>query len=575
MADCRGYRPGSARRLGGLFLCGCLLAAATVTATDYYVAVDGDDNAAGTGAQPWATINHAAAVVIAGDVVHVLAGTYVQTARFTSPGQPGAPIRFQAEGTVLVDADGEDWGLFVDGYEDNEGRWVELVGFSVTGAARGGIRVSWAEHVTIRNCRCRDNGRWGIFTDFSDDLLIENNICHHNQAEHGIYVSNSGDRPVVRGNYCYENHASGIQLNADPQMGGDGIITGALIEKNICLRNGFAGGAAINLASVRDSIIRNNLLAWNLAGGIACWGDGNGPDWGCKNDRFIGNTICFAADEGRWCISLKEASIDAVIADNVLIGGDSGALEYSPDSMNGLQSDYNILYSQTGPAVVTEEDAAFYDFDEWQAAGWDGHSMEASPELIFLDPATDDFHQRSGSPAIDSGTHLADGVTLDDLEGLPRRDDPDTPNQGPQGGFYDMGCHEYQPGVTPTPVPGEVTVMLLMPAHRFSPGDTCALAAELTNTGSTATGPLCLAVVLDVYGDYFLWDGANWGEYLECVAQELSGGETRTIPIIDSFTWPPCSGGLDGLRFWSAVAVPDWTALASSLAWWDFGYECQ
>src|SRR5207249_596007 len=115
-----------------------------------------------------------------------------------------------------------------------------------TAAPRAGIAVQGepdvnATGVVIRHCFCHHNGRWGIFTGFARDLLIESNETSYSAAEHGIYVSNSGDRPTVRANLVHDNSAAGIQLNADPaEMGpdptdpqGDGIITGALIELNI------------------------------------------------------------------------------------------------------------------------------------------------------------------------------------------------------------------------------------------------------------------------------------------------------------------------------------------------------
>ena len=105
---------------------------------------------------------------------------------------------------------------------------------------------------SVRNCYCHHNSRWGIFTGFARDLLLENNETSYSAIEHGIYVSNSGDRPIVRRNHAHHNNASGIQLNADPaQMGddpndpqGDGIIEDALVEANVIHDNGAAGGAA-------------------------------------------------------------------------------------------------------------------------------------------------------------------------------------------------------------------------------------------------------------------------------------------------------------------------------------------
>jgi hypothetical protein len=77
---------------------------------------------------------------------------------------------------------------------------------------RTGIRAVIDDHVSIRDCSCADNGRWGIFTGFVDDLLIEDNETYGSVIEHGIQVSNSGDRPVIRRNHSHDNNANGISL---------------------------------------------------------------------------------------------------------------------------------------------------------------------------------------------------------------------------------------------------------------------------------------------------------------------------------------------------------------------------
>ncbi len=37
-------------------------------------------------------------------------------------------------------------------------------------------------------------------------LVIEDNEAHDSQIEHGIYVSNSGDRPIIRRNLIYDGN---------------------------------------------------------------------------------------------------------------------------------------------------------------------------------------------------------------------------------------------------------------------------------------------------------------------------------------------------------------------------------
>src|SRR4029078_10802387 len=115
-------------------------------------------------------------------------------------------------------------------------------GFGVADMPRAGVRTvgdsdDMAEFVTIRNVHALDNQRCGIFTGHVNDLLIENNETSGSVDEHGIYVSNSGDRPVIRNNYSWGNHGSGIHMNGDLSQEGDGLISNALISGNRIYNN--------------------------------------------------------------------------------------------------------------------------------------------------------------------------------------------------------------------------------------------------------------------------------------------------------------------------------------------------
>src|SRR3954469_16097331 len=68
----------------------------------YYVAIGGDDTATGTIDAPWRTLQHAADVVRAGDVVTVRAGHYKGFDLRTS-GTEKKPILFRAEVGVVID----------------------------------------------------------------------------------------------------------------------------------------------------------------------------------------------------------------------------------------------------------------------------------------------------------------------------------------------------------------------------------------------------------------------------------------------------------------------------------------
>ena len=408
--------------------------------TTYYVAPDGDDDGPGSQAQPWRTLQKAGDTAAAGSDVIVLAGTYAGF-RVRASGRADAPIRFRARPGVVIDtpgpanANGDNIWLRNVGY-------VEIDGFEVRDATRAGIAVQGEPDanvagVVVRNCRCLDNGRWGIFTAFAGDLLIEGNETAFSRDEHGIYVSNSADRIVVRDNRTHHNSSSGIQLNADPaQRGddpndpqGDGIIEDALIERNVIYDNGAGGAAGINLASVRGSLVRNNLLYDNHATGIAGWDDDEGSnDFGTRDNRLVGNTIV-QADDGRFAVSLVHGSTGNTVENNILVHrGTRGSLEVDASSRPGLRSDYNVV------ADRFSDDEEFLDLTAWRALGFDANSLIAPPAALFAAPAAGDYRLAAGSPAVDRGAPNADLPV--DITGLAR----------PQGAGVDIGAYELAAG---------------------------------------------------------------------------------------------------------------------------------
>jgi parallel beta-helix repeat protein len=363
-----------------------------------------------------------------GDTVIVQPGTYAG-AKFSRSGTAIAPITFQAPTDVLISAPGA-----LNTNHDNlwirNANYVIIDGFEVMSAPRSGIAIQGEPNApatgnVLRDNYCHDNGRWGIFTGYALNVVIEDNETSYSGLEHGIYVSNSADNPIIRRNLAHHNHDSGIQINADPALPGDGIITNALIENNIIYENGVGGGAAINLASVRNSLIRNNLLYNNHASGIAGWDDGAGNKWGTKKNKFFNNTILQAAN-GRFALVLMNGSSGNQVTNNILIHkGTRGSIEVDRSSLTGLKSDYNVGNNRFS---FNEE---FITLAQWQKKKQDKHSLLwSSLPAVFADPDTDDYHLASGSPAIDTGVPLVN--VPHDLDGQAR----------PQGIGYDIGAYE-------------------------------------------------------------------------------------------------------------------------------------
>ena len=396
-------------------------------AAEYFVDPNGSDAASGNDGAPWLTLQHAANQVGPGDRVVVRAGNYAGF-HLTTGGTAGSAIEFFAEPGVIVT---QPNGTTPDGINLEGASHVILDGFAVTNMPRAGVRAvgsvsSHSEFVTIRNLWAVDNFRWGIFTGFVDDLLIENNRSTGATDEHGIYVSNSGDRPVIRRNEIWNNNANGIHMNGDVSLGGDGVISGALVEANVIYGNGNGGGSGINMDGVVGSRIQNNLIYDTHASGISLYQiDGGAPSTG---NVVVNNTVHVAAD-GRWALNLQNGATGNTIYNNILLNEHSfrGALDISPDSLSGLSSDYNVVISR----FTANDSASVLSLAQWQAfSGQDAHSMVGDPNQLFFDWKTGDYDLLADAAAIDAGTSVQ--APGSDLEGKPR----------PIGAGFDIGAIE-------------------------------------------------------------------------------------------------------------------------------------
>ncbi|RIK76781.1 MAG: hypothetical protein DCC68_18650 [Planctomycetota bacterium] len=397
----------------------------------FYVSPTGDDSAAGTEAAPWLTLQKAANTVTAGDTVTVKPGTYVGFDLRTD-GTAAEPITFSAEPGAVIN---QRNARTPDGINLEGADYIVIEGFTLLGLPRAGIRAVLNEHVTIRNNRADQNGRWGIFTGFSDDLLIENNETSRSVEEHGIYASNSGDRPVIRGNTIWGNYGNGIHLNGDESQGGDGIISGALVENNVIFENGPGGGSGINGDGLQSSTIRNNLLYDNHASGISLY-QIDGAE-GAKNNVVVNNTIVQASN-GRWALNIQGPSTGNRVYNNILYNYHSfrGSIDIDPDALPGFASDYNVVMNR----FTTDDSATRLTLAQWQAqTGQDLHSVVATPAQLFVDAAGDDYELTTTSPAVNAGTSTMAPTV--DLVGTTR----------PSGGAWDIGAYEFSTGDTTPP----------------------------------------------------------------------------------------------------------------------------
>lgn len=344
----------------------------------FYVAMNGSDNNEGTKDSPWRTIQKAADAAEAGDTVLITSGAYdgFQTKR---SGKPDLPIIFKAARDVVIVSNHNTPRdhILVRGTD-----WIVIDGFNLRYAPRSGIGVLDANDVVVRNNVCASNETWGIFSGFATRIQVLNNKTFGSKEQHGIYISNSrvpADNPVVRGNECFENGWNGIQLNGDCNMGGDGVINGAIIENNIIHDN---DGKGFSLISIEASFIRNNLVYNNGrikgAGGIHLT-----DELGCgkpsRRNTVVNNTIM----EPRIApIRLSDGARENVIFNNLIIGS-TEIVDEGGD--NEIDSESNLRTDEPSDVFINTINLDFHLRPNSRASykGRPSYSEKVAPALDF------------------------------------------------------------------------------------------------------------------------------------------------------------------------------------------------
>jgi len=422
---------------------------------EYYVSLDGDDSNQGTERQPWRTIQKAANTVTAGDSVVVLPGMYDERVQITSSGLSGAPITFQAEGTVTmkgfrITADhiiiqgfditntdnswGEGWGILVEGSD------CVLENNYVYFATRGGILLyayggndPVTSNCLVKNNRLYRNATVGIEVHGRNNLIVGNEIWRTIQYHpkwtdppswvdaNGIVFLGSGH--TIRKNYIHDITHDDPE-NVDPhidcfQTWGSGAGQYVIFEQNICevLENqDNKNGHGFMLEDARNIIIRNNII--KAYGGINTGGGGN-SHLTIANNIFV-NDLSFHPDPGG--VGLGDCPY-TVVKNNIFYDQPGQTISAIGNRI-GQEIDYNLAFRSDG------QSSWCYAIDYECVDPAPGHHLwDVDP--MFINPASGDFRLQGGSPAIDAGITLAE--VLNDFDGISR----------PHGSGYDIGAYEY------------------------------------------------------------------------------------------------------------------------------------
>jgi hypothetical protein len=434
--------------------------------TKYYVASNGDDSDPGTESQPWRTIQKAANTLAAGDSLIVLPGEYDERVQITTSGSSGAPITYQAQGTVTmkgftIRAD----YIIIDGFDitNTDNYWDDGLGIFIQGsycvlknnyiyfATRGGIIVfnTSSSNCLIKNNRLYKNAMNGIEVQGRDHLIVGNEIWRTIQYHpkwtnppswvdaDGIRFHGSGH--VIRNNYihdisyddtenvnphidCFQTYSSSTQEAA----------SNIIFEQNFCevltSQTANESGHGFMLADARDIIIRNNII--QAYGGVNTGAGGN-SHLTIVNNVFA-NNLAFQSFYPMG-VGLKDCP-NTVVKNNIFYDQPFHTISVNGNT-SGQEIDYNLAYRSD------DQPSRCYVIDYQCVNPAPAHHLwDIDP--LFINPAAGDFHLQGGSPAIDAGTALAE--VTNDFDG----------NLRPQGEGYDIGAFEHLtlgPTATPTP----------------------------------------------------------------------------------------------------------------------------
>ena len=255
--------------------------------TTYYVATTGSNSNPGTAAQPFKTIQHAADVVVPGDVVVVRAGTYTITPADTgqtetgiytrASGRPTARIVYKSEAPyaakIVTSGIRRVWSNGMSGTQKSS--YVDIQGFDISGDGTIGI-VNYASNVQIignyihdvtSGLSCDQYGGAGILQTNSastDNNILGNLVmriglsCQKSPGAHGIYFG-YGDG-IIANNLVGGNAHFGIHIYPTP-----GTV---LIANNTTFRNGVIGTTAAGAPVVNCNLctVENNISYGNPYG---------------------------------------------------------------------------------------------------------------------------------------------------------------------------------------------------------------------------------------------------------------------------------------------------------------------
>lgn len=401
--------------------------------------------------KPYATIA-AVPALVAGDTVNIHSGTYNEVKRWTVSGTAGSPITIRGIGATrpVINANGKPVsgsGSIPRGVFQINGSHYVIENLELTNARNGnngaGIRITGgATHVTIRNCRIRNNDM-GMMSDNCDAVLIEGcEIDHNGTADfsgysHNLYMGGTG--LTIRGCHIHDAvHGQNVKSRAHFSA-----LFYNRIEHSQDGEVGLVDAPETTSAHSHAVMIGNVIISKDRGSG---WNNARFVLFGAESGNahngtlfFLHNT-CIAGATTNTFLTISHADADLVARNNVFVGS---------TKMTSLTAGASALgsgnWAPTGAVIP---------------AGLTGTVTGAAPGFV----SGSDLHLVDGSPCIDIGTvavtYLDGGGvsrsgtathTYEGLGVLTARSDSGAPDAGAYAGPSSGGGGGGGGGPTPPP----------------------------------------------------------------------------------------------------------------------------
>ncbi len=377
---------------------------------EYHVRPSGNDLGNGTINDPFATIQKAADVAIAGDTVCVGDGVYKEMITLSHDGTDDAWIVFKNIHGEHPVVEGERIRRY--GFNYSNRTCIEINGFEIRNSSDMGCGNRYVGKIIVRNCILHGHGSAGIAVNYPKDgaqVIAEDNICFENGWgvgwASGIHLNNkrngNGTSHIIRRNICFNNydgsshHTDGNGIAFD--MGGIGGY--CLIESNLCFNNGASG---IIVLFGRADIVHNTCFrnGWDTEGQthaeIKILDRDNPEAAHCR----VYNNIVWARSDSRGVPFSTSIDIDQL--KNNLVWSDKG------------ENDPVMFYHREKNRIAKPEFAKMA-FD---------NEIKSLHGGKFLDMNVDDydFHLQSSSPGI--GMAMETDLSIFDIEKQHRSSGP-------------------------------------------------------------------------------------------------------------------------------------------------------